>query len=168
MLTILEGPDCSGKTTLSQDRMFRLDTVLHQGPYKNNVYIETFDLLYRSWALDKPIVCDRLHLGEQVYGPIFRGHNMLTDTDQDHLESILLKHYRPVVVLCLPSLDVALYAWQDRSAQGKEMLTEQEQFIATYEYYRDKLRTSLPVIRYDYTSDSLDTLAKNIEALRPR
>lgn len=167
VITILEGPDCSGKSTLAKDRMFRRVPVFHQGPFEKDPYVETFDLVGKAFFQDNhaEAVFDRLHLGEQVYGPIFRGVDKLGDEARDRIDQILRRSYDAVVVLCLPPLDVCTASWLDRKAKGGEMLNNVEQFIETYRAYQ-RLRTTLPVVTYDYTRHSLDELAFLIEEAR--
>ncbi len=64
MLTIIEGPDGAGKTTLVEDLRFRwVNTVgHHQGPYRHDVIGETLGEMSRALSLVGHVVCDRLHL----------------------------------------------------------------------------------------------------------
>ena len=83
MLIVLEGPDGAGKTTLAKDLMagfyrkwpsgtFRIE---HRGPLRLNV--DPFDEYtlpdYDPTDMTNLVVCDRWHLSEAVYGPIYRG-----------------------------------------------------------------------------------------------
>lgn len=88
---ILEGPDGAGKSTLAQkivDHLYRTgaDTVQlwHFGPYTadHDPLVEYLDPL-KNWrdthddqSVDHLII-DRFHIGEMVYGPIFRGKSKL-------------------------------------------------------------------------------------------
>lgn len=149
--------------------MFRLERVVHQGPYKADPYVETFKLLHEAGIHKNPVLCDRLHLGEQVYGPIFRGRNMLTDECRIRLEKVMHQNYRPVVIVCLPPLDRILPIWRSRVNAGLEMLTKEEQFVATYDaYQKGQLQTELRTIWYDYTRQTPDQLAKLLEEVRPK
>lgn len=83
MLIVIEGPDGSGKTTIGR-RAFDLlsedgsTEIRHFGaPRKDPLieYAEAFDG-YTPGA-GRHLIVDRLHWGELVYGPIFRGETKL-------------------------------------------------------------------------------------------
>ena len=83
MLIVLEGPDGAGKTTLAKALMagfyrkwpsgtFRIE---HRGPLRLNVDpADEYTLPdYDPADMTNLVVCDRWHLSEAVYGPIYRG-----------------------------------------------------------------------------------------------
>ena len=83
MLIVLEGPDGAGKTTLAKALMagfyrkwpsgtFRIE---HRGPLRLNVDpVDEYTLPdYDPADMTNLVVCDRWHLSEAVYGPIYRG-----------------------------------------------------------------------------------------------
>ena len=77
-LILLEGPDCSGKTTLAHALCKEL-----QAHYIHSSYTEGMDMLaYHKKQIDTaieylqdgPVVLDRLHPSEMVYGQVFRNN----------------------------------------------------------------------------------------------
>lgn len=88
---ICEGPDNVGKSTLIKNLKDHFnDYTLHTLHYSNvkqdspeivqeystKLYTEMFDVMLNSTAYNKSgIICDRSHLGEMVYGPIYRGYS---------------------------------------------------------------------------------------------
>src|SRR5688500_988429 len=76
---IIEGPDGAGKTTLAEH------LVKHHGyRYHHEGKPEHVDMLVRyaevfleQTASGQPVVFDRLHLGELVYGNILRGKDRM-------------------------------------------------------------------------------------------
>ena len=74
---VLEGADGTGKSTLAAQLATRLAAQqLHLGPPgPRGAYQECMDAIASSEGRDT--VIDRLHWGELIYGPIYRGRSML-------------------------------------------------------------------------------------------
>lgn len=93
-LIIIEGVDGSGKTTL-MDRLAKEmadDTIeLHSGPLKRHPLDEYVMRLmqYRPDQDSKDVVADRWHLGELVYGPLYRGESAVTPLLLDFIDMFL-------------------------------------------------------------------------------
>lgn len=118
-IIILEGPDCSGKTTLA-DKLIK--------KYKNAVYIhnavsdDILSLHTRAWlnafnlSENFVVIIDRLHLSEEIYGNLFR-HRISYDTDTfDKKISGIKNVYK---VLCLTDKETTLKLHAER--KGSEM-----------------------------------------------
>lgn len=87
---IIEGPDNVGKSTLIQNiknhfNYFTFHT-LHYSAIKHNsnvesiqyskkLYEELFNIMILNNNPNSGIICDRAHLGEMVYGPIYRNYS---------------------------------------------------------------------------------------------
>lgn len=87
---IVEGPDNVGKSTLIQNlKNYYHSMVFHTVHYSNvrqdspedtqaystKLYTQMFDLMVNQMKYDNSgIIFDRSHLGEMVYGPIYRGY----------------------------------------------------------------------------------------------
>lgn len=167
MITIIEGPDGAGKTTLVQDLRYRwINTVgHHQGPYVHDVIGETLTSISSAMCLASHVVCDRLHLGERIYGPVFRGKDMLGDLGQDILEESLLKVLGGVVqIICLPPYESHVKpAWLAR--EQVEMLDSTEQLERIYQLYKTQ-KSALPTIVYDWTRQTVDGLLDELVLIR--
>lgn len=111
-IIVLEGPDGSGKTTVA-----KLIEAAHPGVYVGvkcgppeatlSPYLQYCDVLDDADALDlsgKIVVIDRLHLGELVYGPMFRGRSRLSWMQTQAIEE-RLQELQAVKALFMPSTD---------------------------------------------------------------
>lgn len=92
-LIIIEGVDGSGKTTL-------IDELAHVAPDDTRVKhcgpLQTHPLVEYEWGLHdyvpgsgQTILCDRWHVGELIYGPLYRGQSQLTPAMRRHVELFL-------------------------------------------------------------------------------
>jgi hypothetical protein len=165
VITIIEGPDGAGKTTLAKYMMkvTAADLYVHCGPPKCPPFLEYFNIFQqvdnRHWVLD------RYHLGERVYGPVYREEDGLGAARQRMLERALFSK-QAIVVRCLPPLDVVIENWKARKAVGGEMLDNVAQLIAVYEGFKN-VKTMLPETTYDYTSDDLLGEISWLNTIRP-
>ena len=87
MIIILEGENKCGKTTLANYivKKYGFKYIKCSQP-KGNPFNEYMKILEKN--LGKDIVIDRFHIGESVYGPIYRGKGMLTRENKDVIETI--------------------------------------------------------------------------------
>lgn len=118
-IIILEGPDCSGKTTLANELMKK---------YKNCVYIHNVvsldiaTLHISAWfnainlSDEFTVIIDRLHLSEEIYGTIFRNKVAYDTKAFDKRISKIMNVYK---VLCLTDKETTLKMHSER--KGIEM-----------------------------------------------
>ena len=169
-LTIFEGPDCSGKSTLVNEyRHQHVDSmVVHHGPYPGmrkrlpQLYVEAMRPLLDGYRAQ---IWDRCWLSEPIYGQAYRDGSRLDQYERMILERIALRH-GAVVVLCLPPWEVVKEKWLER--KGEEYLDKVEQLQSVYDHY-STLRnwTDLPVVLFDYTRHNREQLWKDISRVRP-
>lgn len=160
-LTIFEGPDGSGKTTLAYAFTRATQaTLIHHGSYLNtpddllaDVYGMSMDLAVSQMS---DVVLDRCWLSEPCYGPVMRNKVRLLKSDVIHLENCARRRTMPLVVLCLPPIEKCFEAF--RSRPQEEYLKKETQLTQVYQSYLD-MTTTLPVVRYDRTTHGTDLAA---------
>lgn len=163
-VTIIEGGDGTGKTTLAE-RGFTDCDYYHQGPYHGDPFNETLALLLHEQSrLDgRGLVFDRLHIGEQVYGPLCRGKDTLPPHERRMLERVLLS-LRAVLVLATPPDEMALRAWRLR--QNLEMFKDEELIRKSLRLF-GTVQTCLPVVWYNYVAMTPAQARLAVEVKRP-
>ncbi len=152
-MVILEGPDGAGKSTLATAlvRLTGFKYTHFTAPAQGVSFDDTCRIqVGEVHASGESVLFDRFHLSERVYGPIARG----VDTMSDDFEQSMWGLVRPVVVLCLPPWETAYTNWAQRNAERAEMIVKRSQYEAVYLAY-ESIRTTLPVLQYDYTRDSV-------------
>ena len=91
LLIIVEGPDNSGKSTLIKNIKNHFNHIAIQNLHYSNVnqssiedtisytkklHRDMFELMEFVTSVDNSgVICDRSHLGEMIYGPIYRGYD---------------------------------------------------------------------------------------------
>ena len=108
MFIVVDGPDNVGKSTLIKNlkdhfnditfHTLHYTNVKHSGSvelieYSTKLYKEMFDLMFFVSTKEKSgVICDRSHLDELVYGPIYRGYTGAYVLDIERA----FKHIKPV------------------------------------------------------------------------
>lgn len=164
---VLEGPDGGGKSTLAhalEDLGWRY---VHVGPPAGQPpYQQYLDLLAdvarkRRTDIDvRPVVFDRLHLGERVYGPVLRDHDGLGPIHQRMLDRVLMG-LSAVIVYCDPGEEAMTRVWAERAASGKELVKDRSLFAEIVKRYGAVLREQeVPWRRWSYLEAGADPLGQ--------
>lgn len=103
MLIVIEGPDRVGKSTLARaindeiERRGRRSMLLHRGaPAPNDIALLDYALPISTYAPggsdfdERSMVCDRLHVGDLTYGPIYRGETRQTKAMVEYTDALIV------------------------------------------------------------------------------
>lgn len=158
-ITIFEGPDGGGKSTIA--RQYAEDTdarYVHFGPLPQvgktlaRLYVEAMLPALLGY---QDVVMDRCWLSEMPYGITFReGEDRLGDTSRRMLERLALR-CGAMVVLCQPPWEQMRENYLKRREQ--EYLKDVSQLAMVCELYQHH-STALPTLVYDYTDKATSPL----------
>lgn len=147
MFIILEGIDKTGKTSLANhlSKLLNLPIIKFSAP-KGDPYVEYMEFLLNQ---REPAILDRFYLGEQVYGPIYRGKGGLGSWKTLNIEKLLLMRG------ALP-----IYSFTHVDEIAKNFKKENETFAKEHDiyklskYYEQEIDVSeLSWRKFDYRKD---------------
>jgi DNA polymerase III delta prime subunit len=146
---ILEGPDGAGKTTLA-DLLANYHGFVRwhtNKPSRNEYVFKTYtDLLIKALNHDQPVVFDRLHLGETIYGPVMRGKDLLGPLGVRLINRVIVA--RDVkFVICLPDKWLFRHIFNTR---GDDYIKQYDKASDIYDMYLDYAKTNVLDV-YNYT-----------------
>jgi len=175
-LTIVEGSDGSGKTTLIEafkDYLPEKTTVVHHGAYLNRPTVMNY---YTGPMLqvDHNLLFDRSWLSEPIYATVMRGGaNRVPPWCRRMLERIALTRAGAVVV-CLRPWEAVLESYQAR--RGEEYVKDEVRMRAVFDAYVNLEKptgpptklfaTQLPTIVVDPTQTDVGTIMERLESAR--
>lgn len=167
MLTIFEGPDGAGKTTLINElaRRWLRGVRTHHGDYPDVADVASMYVPDLITATLRDVLMDRCWISERPYADAFRGGITRISPGAQRMLERLAWSARTVVVICLPPFDRCRNAFLAR--KGEEYLDTVDQLKEVYDGYQ-LLSTHLPTVRYDFTTSSPDELEDQLMQLRPR
>lgn len=165
-LTIFEGPDGGGKTTLAKHYAQRIGArYVHFGPLPGvghdlpRLYAEA---MLPALTGDCPVVFDRSWISEAPYATVCRGgYNRVHPVAARLLERLAFR-CRAAMVLCLPPLDAVRQSYQSRHA--REYVGRVEQLERVYHHYA-RITSGLPMVRFDYTQHADVSYETRVERL---
>ena len=132
-IIIIEGIDGSGKSTLAdlieQAASSRYKVIrAHRGPMKGSVVEEYVKPLFEIKD-DELLIADRWHVGEMIYGPIYRGISYV-DSVLEHIENIL-DDLGAVKLVMLTDRELV----RERLAARGEDYLKDEDFDQVFDFY---------------------------------
>lgn len=132
-IIILEGIDGSGKSTLAQRLAAKSPLpvrIEHRGPIQDTIQAEYVNPLFEVDE-NELLIADRWHVGEMIYGPLYRGKTMVAP----YLGAIetILDWFGAVRIIMSPPLEVVRQRLEER---GEDYL-EPEHVEQVYKAYED-------------------------------
>ncbi len=129
---LVEGPDCSGKSTVVErlKNIFHWDSKsLHHRPG------DQFGRYLREYALGEQIVFDRGHISEHVFAQMWRGGSPFSDEERSILDE-LCKNKILTIFTC-PPVELMQQRYRERGFEQQIQLEELERcrtlFSTTFE-----------------------------------
>lgn len=148
---IVEGIDGSGKSTLVDSLESMIPDNyhvlrMHRGPIQDTVENEYIEPL-TSLSSNQFLLADRWHVGEMIYGPIYRGESLVSGLYENLIESYL-DSIGAVKIILQPDISEVRQRLADR---GEDYLLEEhvEEVYKFYGQYADK-HNYLVVLDNDY------------------
>ena len=149
---ILEGVDCSGKTTLGKEiqKIWGCRYVhTTQAPEGADTLVH---FISSVGNIKQPTIIDRFHWSEEIYARVLREDSLLDDRDFGVLDGYMMA-YRGIIVHCNPPLHTVL----NKIKEHKELENHNlETATLVWHEYNKYPRTVLPIITYDYTQDKVE------------
>lgn len=166
-VTIFEGPDGSGKTTLAKKyalatraKYIHFPALKHVHSGLARMYVEAMTPALLGY---QDVVLDRCWLSELPYGQAYRGGDLrLTKADNLVLERLAMR-CGAVVVKCDPGWEKIASSFTRRKEE--EMLDDLDQLRTVHKLYRSQY-TSLPQVPYSYWRDEHNDIFDTITDLR--
>lgn len=142
MLIVVEGPDKAGKTTLVKQMQDQLEQtgsveVLHCGPIQRHPLDEYVRPVDQALARADHVICDRLHIGEQIYGPLLRGESRMSTAVENWIDLYLQS--KGALLVWMDTSKSVLY--QRLKSEGDELLDDDFDMLGRVfdEYLRHRL-----------------------------
>lgn len=165
-LTIFEGPDGAGKTTMAKKyaidtgaAYFHFDAMRGQSRAVLRTYVECMQTAIMGL---RPVVMDRSWLSEVPYGRVF-WNNVRFGMPNERQISRLAMTCGGVVVKCMPPFETCL---EHFSSGRDELMDNKSQLRSVYEFYKNQGEI-LPTVHYDYTEEpNIGPLIEKINAAR--
>lgn len=158
MIIVIEGPDASGKSTLAWHLAQTVDgAYVHASAPERHPLVEYTSTI--ETLLPEPVILDRWHIGEMIYGPRYRGKAGLSPHQFHAVEDYLAEH-GALLVHCDDYYTDLCYRLRQRG----------EAVHGTYrgevEAFRSWVRrSSLPTYHYRVSRGATDQQAEKIIGL---
>jgi len=184
LFILIEGPDNCGKTTLINNlKNHYSDYTLHALHYSNvkqptpektiefstKLYTQMFSIMQNlSTKYKTGVICDRSHLGEMVYGPIYRGYTGDYVLDIEKKNKINISFWDSLFLITLRDSAERLIERDDGLSFSTDLdkkNTEINNFINAHNQSLIKHKLLLDIETHD-AEQALDAAVKFIEGKR--
>lgn len=151
---VVEGPDCSGKSTLVDRLKNKLRWDGRSLHHKNDVQFQRY---LKEYAFSQEVVFDRSHISEEVYSRLWRGGDPFNLNEKVILDSLMI--YNSIIIFALPT-------WENMQQRYLERNFKQQIKIDELKHSRilfSEAMKRIPFIHYTSSSYAeLDLLVNKI------
>ncbi|MFH1802391.1 MAG: hypothetical protein ABH864_02970 [archaeon] len=154
---IVEGPDCSGKSTLVNQLKNKLrwdSKSLHHREGKQ------FERYLKEYSFSEGVVLDRSHFSEAVYSEMWRGGTPFEEWEEKLLDELAAK--TSVIVLACPSLGVLRERYKSR---GYDQQISLEELEMARKFFLEKLKDVNFILYESKDLAELDDLIRKVEGV---
>jgi thymidylate kinase len=152
---IVEGPDCSGKSTLVNQLKNSLQWDSKSLHHQQG---DQFSRYLKEYALAEEVVLDRSHFSEEVYSKLWRGGSPFTKKEKIILNQLC--KLNTLIILACPKLKILKKRYLSRDYEQQISL---EELKKSREFFLRELSEQNPII---YFSESYEELNKLIDKIR--
>jgi thymidylate kinase len=153
---IVEGPDCSGKSTLVE----RLkNTLCWDSKYLRHAEGNQFFRYLREYAHGETIVFDRSHFSEEVYSKMWRGGSPFCKNEKKILYDICNMY--GLIIFCLPAVENMKERYKKRGFSQQITLGELKK---SYELFLEESKHA-HIIYHSENYDELETILVKIKEM---
>lgn len=151
---IIEGPDCSGKSTLVERVK---NTLKWDARFLRHIEGDQFSRYLFEYASANEVVFDRSHFSENVYSKLWRGGSPFTNREKKILDSICQDE--TIIIFACPSNKVLRDRYLSRDYPQQIKLTELEK---SRELFINEFKNRKKIIYHSQNFDELDNLLKHL------
>ena len=153
---LVEGPDCSGKTTLVE----RLKNKLHwDAKALHHLEGDQFKRYLREYALQEKIVFNRGHYSEVAYGKLWRDGDPFSQGERSILDQ--LSQQNMIIIFACPPLEVLQQRYNKREFPQQIKYEELELIRINFcELMKDVPHLLYQSTSYNELSSLLESVAK--------
>lgn len=151
---LVEGPDCSGKTTLVE----RLKNELHwDAKALHHLEGNQFKRYLREYSFQEKTIFNRGHYSEAAYGRIWRGGDPFSGEEKNILDLICQQNM--IIIFACPSLEILQQRYQKRDFS--QQITFEE--LGLVQQYFCEMMNDVSHLLYQSASyQELHTLIQNV------
>lgn len=171
-LVVVEGMDNSGKSTLCKrlSHDLELPLVVYTAAKTREAMIQwtkeelaRLDKLSSSgevWAS----IYDRFRpISDQVYGPVLRGYNVFSDTEEGVELFYRFLQLDPLIIYCRPHSETIL-GFTDGREQMEGVIENGRKLLDQYDYFMARLlNKGVKVRSYDYENDDYQEIKNEVQ-----
>jgi thymidylate kinase len=153
---LVEGPDCSGKSTLIE----RVKNILKwDSKSLHHQEGDQFERYVKEYLSNKNTVFDRGHFSEAVYGDLWRGGNPFSKEEMDFLNFFLKKN--SIIILACPEYEILQERYNTRKFEQQIKIDELKK---CRQLFIDYLANIPHIIYHSSSYKELDNLVLKIKA----